>query len=122
MRVHLRGDTAAREFSERPLQIGDGRSPDPKMKITLPTSLGTVVSTLKEFISRVYPDIKNLKYKPMDWLCERVILATKNETAAEVDDILLNSFQAGKIGKRLIRNATNRRHVTRLFIHHWGQR
>lgn len=79
MRVHLRGDeTTAREFSERPLQIGDGRCPEPKMKITLSTSLGTVVSTLNNLISRIYPDIRNLKYKPMDWLCERVILATKN--------------------------------------------
>lgn len=35
--------------------------PESKGKITLPTILGTVVSTLKYFIDEIYPDIINLK-------------------------------------------------------------
>jgi hypothetical protein len=30
----------------------------------------------------------------MDWLCERVILAWKNDTAAEINKISLDYFQA----------------------------
>lgn len=58
-----------------------------------------VVGTLKDHITKIYPDIANLKHKCMDWLCERSILTTKLEMAAEIKDILLISFQAEKIAK-----------------------
>jgi hypothetical protein len=32
----------------------------------------------------------------MDWLCERAILTLKNDTAGQINKILLDSFQAKK--------------------------
>ncbi|KAL4143309.1 hypothetical protein QTP88_005655 [Uroleucon formosanum] len=71
-------------------------------KITLLTGLGTVVNTLQEFTYKIYPGIENLKEISMDWLCERAILTSKNETAKEINKILLGSFQAKKMEYRSV--------------------
>lgn len=94
MRVHLKGDSTAGQFSELLLKIGDGKYPEFEGKITLPPELGTLVKTLKDLTEKIYPDIKNLNHKSMEWLCERAILTSKNDTAGEINKILLSSFQA----------------------------
>jgi len=38
----------------------------------------------------------------MDWLCERAILTSKNDTAGEVNKRLLGSFQAKKMEYRSV--------------------
>lgn len=48
MRVHFMGDISAGQFSELLLKIGDGEYPEFKGKITIPTGLGSVVTTLAE--------------------------------------------------------------------------
>ncbi|KAL4098677.1 hypothetical protein QTP88_023228 [Uroleucon formosanum] len=98
MRVHLKGDKTAEQFSELLLKIGDGKYPECEEKITLPTGLGTVVNTLQELTYKIYPGIENLKEISMDWLCERAILTSKNDTVEEINKILLSSFQAKKNG------------------------
>jgi len=40
MRVHLKGDKTAEQFSELLLKIEDGKYPECEEKITLPTGLG----------------------------------------------------------------------------------
>ncbi|XP_075210263.1 uncharacterized protein LOC142317592 [Lycorma delicatula] len=102
MRVHLKGDNTAGQLSELLLKIGDGKFPESEGKITLPPSLGTVVSTLKELIERIYLDIQNIRNKSMDWLCEKAILTSKNETAAKINQILLESFQVERMEYRSI--------------------
>ncbi|KAL4143377.1 hypothetical protein QTP88_005714 [Uroleucon formosanum] len=72
MRVHLKGDKTAEQFSELLLKIGDGKYPECEEKITLPTRLGTVVNTLQELAYKIYPGIKNLKEISMDWLYDAV--------------------------------------------------
>ncbi|KAL4132492.1 hypothetical protein QTP88_009631 [Uroleucon formosanum] len=101
MRVHLKGDKTAEQFSELLLKI-DGKYPKCEEKITLPTGLGAVVNTLQELTYKIYPGIENLKEISMDWLCERVILASKNDTAEEINKILLGSFQVKKMVHRSV--------------------
>ncbi|CAK1578561.1 unnamed protein product [Parnassius mnemosyne] len=61
--------------------------------ITIPDNLCTVVFTLQELISKIYPDIAHIHDKPMEWLCERAILTPKNDQAAAINDILLPSLE-----------------------------
>ncbi|CAI6365572.1 unnamed protein product [Macrosiphum euphorbiae] len=92
MRVHVKGDTSAGIFAEMLLKIGDGNFPSLEGEITIPSNLCTVVSSLSELTSRIYPDIINIKMKPIEWLCERAILTPKNDKAAEINEILLKAF------------------------------
>jgi len=56
MRIHLKGDrTAAKQFSELHLKIGDGKYSEYEEKITVPSELGTVVKTIKELTDKIYP-------------------------------------------------------------------
>jgi hypothetical protein len=101
MRVHLKGDKTTKQFSVLLLKIGDGKyQQESEEKMSLPTGLGTVVNTLQELTYQIYPGIENLKEISMDWLCERAILTSKNDTAGEINKILLGSFQAKKMEYR----------------------
>jgi hypothetical protein len=61
--------------------------------ITIPDNLCTVVITVQDLISKIYPDIAHIYDKPMEWLCERVILTPKNYQAVAINDTLLMSFE-----------------------------
>lgn len=50
----------------------------------------TVVTTIQELLSKVYPDIILINDKPIEWLCERT---PKNDQAAAIYDILLMTFE-----------------------------
>ncbi|KAF0763799.1 ATP-dependent DNA helicase PIF1-like [Aphis craccivora] len=92
MRFHVKGDTSAGIFAEMLLKIGDRNFPSLEGEITIPSNLCTVVSSLAELTSRIYPDIINIKMKLFKWLCERAILTPKNDKAAEINEILLKAF------------------------------
>lgn len=102
MRVYLRGDVSAGQFSELLLKIGDGKYPESEGKVTIPSSLGSVVTTLADLTARIYPDIADIKEKSMDWLCERAILTPKNDKAAVINDTLLNSFGGAEMEYRSV--------------------
>lgn len=93
MRVHLGEKESAGGFTNLLLEIGNGDYPINDGMITIPDNLCTVVFTLQELISKIYPDIAHIHDKPMEWLCERVILTPKNDQAAAINDILLTSFE-----------------------------
>ncbi|XP_063912264.1 ATP-dependent DNA helicase pif1-like [Zophobas morio] len=97
MRVLLGGDATVGEFAQTVLQIGDGNYPTVDGKIIIPPTLATVVESLTELTNKIYPDIINLKAKPIDWLCERAILTPKNDRAAGINDLLLKSFEGEEI-------------------------
>ncbi|XP_046145875.1 uncharacterized protein LOC114881245 [Osmia bicornis bicornis] len=101
MRVYLRGDISAGQFSELLLKIGDGKYPESEGKI-IPEGLGSVVTTLANLIVKIYPDIVDIKEKPMDWLCERAILTPKNDKAGVINDTLLNSFDGTEMEYRYV--------------------
>jgi len=55
--------------------------------------LCTVVTTVQDLITKIYPDIAHIHDKPMEWLCERAILTSKNDQVADINDTLLMSFE-----------------------------
>lgn len=93
MRAHLGGNESAGRFSDLLLKIGNGDFPSFDGMITIPEELCTVVTTVQELLSKVYPDIIHIHDKPIEWLCERAILTPKNDQAAAINDILLMSFE-----------------------------
>ncbi|CAK1591622.1 unnamed protein product [Parnassius mnemosyne] len=93
MRVYLKGDVCAGQFSDLLLKIGNGEYPETEGKITIPPHLALVVSTVDDLITRIYPDVHNLHSKSTEWLCERAILIPKNGQASVVNDTLLKSFE-----------------------------
>lgn len=93
MRAYLGGDESAGRFSDLLLRIGNGDFQSSDGMITIPEELCTVVTTVQELLSKVYPDIIHIHEKPIEWLCERAILTPKNDQAAAINDILLMSFE-----------------------------
>ena len=63
---------------------------------------------MPDLIAKIYPDIANIKNKPIEWLCERAILSPKNDRAAEVNSILLKSFSGEDIYYKSFDTTTNR--------------
>lgn len=55
MRVHLKGDLKAEEFSKLLLDIGDGKLPEEDGRINIPDNLCDVVEDLQSLINRIYP-------------------------------------------------------------------
>ena len=93
MRVLLGCDVSAEQFSELLLEIGNGEYPVVERKITIPSDLGLVVTTLSDLIVKIYPDIENIMQKSTEWICERAILTPKNNMAAVINKIILDSFE-----------------------------
>ncbi|KAL4083880.1 hypothetical protein QTP88_029196 [Uroleucon formosanum] len=93
MRVHLGEEKFAGGFADLLLEIGNGEYPSFDEMITIPENLCTVVTTVQDLISKIYPDIAHIHDKPMEWLCERAILTPKNYQAAAINDTLLMSFE-----------------------------
>ncbi|XP_063918640.1 uncharacterized protein LOC135134004 [Zophobas morio] len=89
-------------FAQTWLQIGDGNYPTVDSKIIILPSLGAVVKSLTELTNKVYPDINNIKVKPIDWICERAVLTLKNDRAASINDVLLKSFEGEEIQYKFV--------------------
>ncbi|XP_077264817.1 uncharacterized protein LOC143898893 [Temnothorax americanus] len=102
MRVHLKGDVFAGQFSKLLLKIGDGEYPETEGKVIIPANLGLVVKSLESLINKIYPDIADIKEKSMDWLCERAILTPRNDKAGVINNILLKSFEEGEMNYRSV--------------------
>ncbi|CAK1600013.1 unnamed protein product [Parnassius mnemosyne] len=97
MRVHSGEKESASGFANLLLEIGNGDYPINDGMITIPDNLCTVVFTLQELISKIYPYIAHIHDKLMKWLCERAILTPKNDKAAVINDILLTSFEGDEM-------------------------
>nr|XP_023015484.1 uncharacterized protein LOC111504981 [Leptinotarsa decemlineata] len=93
MRAHLGGNESAGRFSDLLLKIGNGDFPSFDEMVIIPEILCTVVTTVQELLSKVYPDIIHIHDKPIEWLCERAILTAKNDQAAGINGIMLISFE-----------------------------
>jgi ATP-dependent exoDNAse (exonuclease V) alpha subunit len=79
MRVHLQGDIAAGQFAQQLLSLGDGKiAADPiSGLITIPNNFCNLVDSLETLKNSVFPDIQRC-FNDHKWLCERAILAPKN--------------------------------------------
>ena len=89
MRVLLFRDEKADEFSNSILQIGNGTFPEDDGKINIPDSLCEVVSNLDAMTEIIYPNLSNSLSLNSAWLRERAILTPKNDTAAQINNMLL---------------------------------
>ena len=74
MRVHLGGEESAGRFADLLLEIGNGGYPTFDEIITILENLYTVITTVQELISTIYPDIAHIHDMPTEWLCERAIV------------------------------------------------
>jgi hypothetical protein len=61
------------------LDIGNDDYPSFDEMITIPENFCTVVTTVQDLISKIYPNIAHIRNKPMEWLYERAILTPKND-------------------------------------------
>lgn len=88
MRVHLTNDRAAENFSRTLLSIGNGTYPsDGTQNILLEDNFCRLVANREDLIERVFPNLLfNLSNK--EWLCQRAILATKNDAVDEINFII----------------------------------
>ncbi|CAM1327328.1 Uncharacterised protein r2_g3635 [Pycnogonum litorale] len=85
MKVRLNGDLNAGRFGALLLQLGNGIiRPDGEGEITLPNGCGVLVQTVDDLMTKVYPNLQH-HYKSMDWLCQRAILAPRNETVQTIN-------------------------------------
>lgn len=86
MRAQISGDERAQVFANKLLQIGEGTYPVDKHsgQIILTNELCNIVETPEQLIHKIYPNIIE-NYTNSEWLCERAILATKNEIANDIN-------------------------------------
>lgn len=81
--MRARHDPLAEQLSERLLKIGEGEvDRDEDGRIVPPC--GHIVTTIDELKRHVFPDIEH-NYQKDDWLCERAILAAKNDTVDQIN-------------------------------------
>jgi hypothetical protein len=101
MRVHLTGDASAGIFSEQLMMLRDGKAPqDPNTGlIQFPRAFCNIVWSVDELKTDVFPNIHH-NYRRHEWLCERAILASKNDCIytlnLQIENMLPTSFRTYK--------------------------
>jgi ATP-dependent DNA helicase PIF1 len=60
--------------------------------VNIPNNLCSVVKDLKSLSEQIYPNLNILHSENLTWLNERVILTPKNDTAASINDSLLDQL------------------------------
>lgn len=93
MRVLLKDDSASEHFANLLLNLGDGKIHKNEEKIEIPTDLCHLVKDISSFTQFIYPDLDKFEEKPEAWFRDRVIMTSKNDTAQEINDLLLKKFQ-----------------------------
>ncbi|CAK1599568.1 unnamed protein product [Parnassius mnemosyne] len=87
IRAHLGGGST--NFLLKLLLIGDGKVPHFENKIPIDQDLGEKVTSIESLISKVYPDIVEIENKDYQWMCQRAILAARNSSVDEINDLIL---------------------------------
>lgn len=74
------------------MNIGDGVHPvDENNELHFPSNFCKMTTSLKELIATVFPNISQ-NYKNQEWLCERAILAPKNEDVSKLNHQILHDI------------------------------
>ncbi|XP_075451755.1 uncharacterized protein LOC142492724 [Ascaphus truei] len=85
MRVQLLGESNTQDFANKLLQIGEGTLPtNLSGEIDFPTQFAHMMTSLTDLIHHVYPNIIQ-NYNNHQWLCERAILAAKNNCVNDIN-------------------------------------
>jgi ATP-dependent DNA helicase PIF1 len=110
MRVHLLNDTTADTFAKQLLSIGDGKFPfDPVTGfITFPEDFCNVGPSVEDLIDKVFPNIIN-NYLNHQWLCERAILAPKNDSVNNINIKIQNTLPASATIYKSIDTVTDKK-------------
>lgn len=87
MRVHLLKEASAQTFSKQLLDIGNGQiSIDHSTnEITFPPNFCQMKPSIQAVVDKVFPNL-TCNYKNPDWLCERAILAPKNDDVNKLNN------------------------------------
>lgn len=112
MRVQLGDDLRAQEFCNVLLKIGEGSLPEIDNQITLPNTLGKIVSTETELIHAVYEDVAQILQQQNSWICERAILTPKNDQAAAINNNILSAIKGSEIVYTSINTVVDQDDVT----------
>lgn len=108
LRVKLSNDPqSAGLFADLLLKIGNGSYKNKDGLIEIPETLGTVVLTIDELIQKIYPDIKNIKQKTVNWFCERAILCPTNARANNINELLMEAFDEQEIVYKSVDSGRN---------------
>ena len=91
MRAIINGDESASLFSKQLLRIGDGELEMCSGLHKLPC--GQMVNDLSDLFGHVFPNIEQ-NFTSHSWLCERAILAPRNDTVDSVNRVLLHKLPA----------------------------
>ena len=89
MRVYLSKNRDTGSFEQNLLDIGNGVLKTYENMDIIPC--GIIVKNHNELISKIYEHLLE-KYSDEDWLCERCILAPKNNNVCNINKRLLNLF------------------------------
>ncbi|GBM05609.1 hypothetical protein AVEN_202243-1 [Araneus ventricosus] len=85
MRVRLFRNETTQNVAHILQQICEGTFPtDSNGEISFTAEFCTQVKTVQELINKIYPSISE-NYKTHDWLCEKAILAPKNDVVHELN-------------------------------------
>ncbi|CAB3235853.1 unnamed protein product [Arctia plantaginis] len=95
MRAHLGGGST--NFPSKLLLIGDGKVPHFENKIEIDRDLGERVTSIEDLISKVYPDIVEIENKDYPWMCQRAILAARNSSVDEINELILTKLPGDKV-------------------------
>jgi hypothetical protein len=88
MRAVIFGDNSAGQFAHHLQQLGDGKAPcgvDGKIDMSV---IANVVSCPQDLVQQVFPNIYT-KFNDPAWLCERAILAPRNDYVNTINHLLL---------------------------------
>ncbi|KAF0775486.1 hypothetical protein AaE_000814, partial [Aphanomyces astaci] len=101
MRAMITGDPSVQEFSDVLLQVGNGQiSRDDEGFIEIPQSLTNKVDTRAQLLESVYPGLEEksrLGREYHEWLCERAILAPKNDIVNEINTTILGQLPGNTV-------------------------
>ncbi|GBN08300.1 hypothetical protein AVEN_133797-1 [Araneus ventricosus] len=103
MRVHVLGDISYENFAKQLLSLGEGKLPTKYASdlFSIQSDFCVSIPSLKELIRHVFPVISN-KYKDHHWLCERAILAPKNENVNKMNEIILQKLPENSITYKFV--------------------
>ncbi|GBN43664.1 hypothetical protein AVEN_262641-1 [Araneus ventricosus] len=92
MRVHLKSDIKAEEFSKLLLNIGDGKLLEEGGKVHIPRNLCDLVHDLNSLTEVIYPALNEKGIQCTSWLRERAILTPTNGLAMNINNKLLEKL------------------------------
>ena len=101
MGVHLTGDASAGIFSEQIVILGDGKAPQHPNTglVQFPRIFCNILCSVDELKANMFPDIHH-NFRQHEWLCERAILAPKNDCVhtlnLQIQNLLLTNCRTYK--------------------------